>query len=77
MSTILSRVLYALHAVWRHRYLITIPMLTLPIIGLLVGLLSPKHYSSHTSLLIQETAKMNPFLEDFAISAMLKERMDG
>ncbi len=77
MSTILSRVLYALYAAWRHRYLITIPMLTLPIIGLLVGLLSPKHYSSHTSLLIQETAKMNPFLEDFAISAMLKERMDG
>lgn len=43
----------------------------------MVGQLSPKKYSSHTSMLIQETAKLNPFLEDLAVSAMLKERMSA
>lgn len=60
--------------VWRRRYTIITPILFLPIIGLLIGYTSPRHYTSHTSMLIQETAKMNPFLEDLAVSAMLKER---
>jgi polysaccharide chain length determinant protein (PEP-CTERM system associated) len=60
---------------WRQRYVIVLPILLLPLVGLLIGIISPKHYSSHTSMLIQETAKMNPFLEDMAISFMLKERM--
>jgi len=62
---------------WRRRYMIIVPIAILPIIGLCVGLGSPKQYSSHTSMLIQETAKMNPFLADFAVSSMLNERMDA
>jgi len=34
-------------------------------------------YKAHTSMLIQETAKMNPFLQDLAVSAMLKDRIEG
>lgn len=62
---------------WRRRYLIVIPVLVLPVIGLIVGAITPKNYASHTTMLIQETAKMNPFLEDLAVSSMLKERMSA
>jgi len=77
MNTLTYRFYYILAAGWRQRYVIIIPILILPFMGLLTGVLSPKNYSSHTSMLIQETAKMNPFLEDLAVSAMLKERMDA
>ncbi len=77
MNTLSYRIFHLLSAGWRHRYAIFIPILILPVMGLLAGVLSPKQYSSHTSMLIQETAKMNPFLEDLAVSAMLKERMDA
>ncbi len=77
MNGIAYRVYCILHGGWRRRYTIAIPTLIFPIIGLLVGISSPKHYKAHTSMLIQETAKMNPFLEDFAVSSMLKERVDA
>ncbi len=60
---------------WRRRYALATPVLLLPVVGLITANLSTKHYSSHTSMLIQETAQMNPFMQDFAVSAMLKERM--
>ena len=77
MSTLSYRIFVILAGGWRRRYAIVVPILVLPLIGLLIGVLSPKHYSSHTSMLIQETAKMNPFLEDLAVSAMLKDRIDA
>jgi len=60
---------------WRRRYALVTPVLILPVVGLITANLSTKQYSSHTSMLIQETAQMNPFMQDFAVSAMLKERM--
>ncbi len=62
---------------WRQRYVIVIPILFFPIVGLIIGVTANKKYKNHTSMLIQETSKMNPFLEDFAVSAMLKERKDA
>ncbi|PSW05754.1 GumC family protein [Photobacterium lipolyticum] len=64
-----------LDAAWRRRYLIVLPMLILPVVGFVIGSMAPERYQAHTSMLIQETSKMNPFLEDLAVSAMLKERM--
>ena len=75
MTHLSYRIFYILNGAWRQRYVITIPILLLPILGLIIGTLAPKRYSAHTSLLVQETAKMNPFLEDLAVSAMVKERM--
>ena len=60
---------------WRQRYIIAVPILLMPLFGALIGIMTPKQYQAHTSMLIQETSKMNPFLEDFAVSAMHKERM--
>lgn len=64
-------------ATWRRRYIILVPIFVLPVFGIVIGLTSTKQYASHSSMLIQETAKMNPFLEDLAVSAMLKERIEA
>ncbi|GMM87160.1 GumC family protein [Vibrio fortis] len=77
MNNLKTRLLQILYGAWRQRYVIVIPMLILPIVGLLVANLTPKKYESHTSMLIQETAKMNPFLEDIAVSTMLKDRINA
>ena len=74
MTGLASRFLVIFESAWRRRYAIIVPALLLPVLGGIVGHMAPKKYAAHTSMLIQETAKMNPFLEDLAISAMLKER---
>lgn len=75
--TIGQRVLIILMGAWRRRYVIAVPVLLFPIIGYIIGKTTPRYYDSHTSMLIQETAKMNPFLEDLAVSTMLKDRLDA
>ncbi len=77
MMTLTHRIYYLMGGVWRRRYVVVIPVIILPIIGGLVGVMGKQSYSTHTSMLIQETAKHNPFLEDFALSANLKDRMAG
>ncbi len=66
-----------LWAAWRRRYLICMPILIMPFLGLAVGILSPKKYETYTTILIQETAKQNPFLEDLAVATNLKSRMEA
>jgi polysaccharide chain length determinant protein (PEP-CTERM system associated) len=68
---------FILSSIWRRRYTIFMPILILPFLALLVSFISPKNYASHTSMLIQETARLNPFLEDLAVSSMLKERINS
>ncbi|WP_145997879.1 GNVR domain-containing protein [Vibrio sp. vnigr-6D03] len=77
MMTIGQRVLIILMGAWRRRYVIAVPVVLFPIIGFIIGKTTPRYYDSHTSMLIQETAKMNPFLEDLAVSTMLKDRLDA
>ncbi len=77
MSKTAYNTLVLLDNVWRKRYLIVIPILIFPFIGLIVGLVSPKQYTSHSTILVQETAKMNPSLVDYAVSSQMKERFKG
>ncbi|MGY5612708.1 GumC family protein [Vibrio brasiliensis] len=77
MNDLKLRLIVILNGAWRQRYVIVVPMLILPFIGYFVGKMAPTNYVSHTSMLIQETAKMNPFLEDIAVSTMLKERLNA
>ena len=77
MNELSYRFSLILSGAWRQRYIVAIPILIFPIIGLIIGMTANKTYQNHTSMLIQETSKMNPFLEDFAVSAMLKERKDA
>ncbi|GAL25609.1 polysaccharide biosynthesis chain length regulator SypO [Vibrio variabilis] len=60
MSDLKLRLLIIMTAAWRRRYAIVIPMLIMPIIAYAIGAMTPPKYRSHTSMLIQETAKMNP-----------------
>jgi len=62
---------------WRKRYIIIIPTLLFPIMGFAIGTVTEKKYMAYTSMLVQETSKLNPFLEDFAVSAKLKERLSA
>ena len=74
-NLILLNSLCVLAAAWRRRYLILIPFLLMPVVGGVVGFLSPKTYQTHTTILIQEAAKQNPFLKDLTVETNLKERM--
>ncbi|WP_159656474.1 GumC family protein [Vibrio atypicus] len=77
MNELKLRFIVLLNAAWRQRYVIVLPILIFPFAGYFVGKMAPANYVSHTSMLIQETAKMNPFLEDIAVSTMLKERLNA
>lgn len=77
MSELKYRIVIILCSAWRRRYMIVIPILIFPVLGFFIGKMAPTKYQSHTSMLIQETAKMNPFLEDIAVSTMLKDRLNA
>ena len=64
-----------LSAVWRRRYVVLLPALILPLLGLFVGQFAPSTYETKMTILIQEPGKLNPFLEDLAIKTNLKDRM--
>jgi len=76
-NAVMTNVANMLAAGWRRRYLIAIPILLLPMLGAVIGLLAPKKYESYTTVLIQETARQNPFLEDLAVATNLKKRMEA
>ncbi|WP_439148186.1 GumC family protein [Vibrio sp.] len=77
MNNLKLRLLVLLVAAWHQRYVIVLPIIILPFVGFGISKLAPTEYEAHTSMLIQETAKMNPFLEDIAVSTMLKDRLDA
>ncbi len=77
MSDLRENLSVLLHGAWRRRYLIVVPMLVLPVLGFIISKLLPTSYVAHTSMLVQETAKMNPFLEDLAVSTQLKDRINA
>jgi len=74
-TSIIINIHLILSAIWRHRYLIVFPAITLPIIAVFVCFISPRNWQTHTTILVQESAKMNPFLEDLSVSTDLENRM--
>ncbi len=61
-------------AAFRRRFLVVTPALVLPMLALAASLAVPKSYESSMTILIQETAKLNPFLKDLGVGANMKER---
>ena len=45
MISLSYRLYYILDGAWRRRYTIVLPILLLPLIGLLVGISTPKQYA--------------------------------
>lgn len=64
-----------LAAAWRRRYLIAVPILVMPIFGMLISIVTQQKWETHTTILIQETAKLNPFLEDLSVATNLEDRV--
>ncbi|MCW8332052.1 Wzz/FepE/Etk N-terminal domain-containing protein [Photobacterium sp. SDRW27] len=64
-----------LHAMWNHRYLILIPVLVMPLLMTAGSFVKAKRYYAQTTILVQEAAMLNPFLEDLSISMNLKDRI--
>ena len=75
MRTPLDVLALLLAAGWRRRYLIAVPVLVMPVLGLISGFLAPKTFEARTTLLVQEPAKLNPFLNDLAVGTNVKDRM--
>lgn len=66
-----------LSSLWQRRYLVAIPILVMPLIGLAVGTITPRHYTARMTLLVQDPTSHNPFLKDLSISTRIKDRMDA
>ena len=75
MKDIPSLILLVVEVAWRRRYLIVIPLLVFPVLAFAVGSVTPKKYEARATILVQETAKLNPFLNDLAVGPNLQERM--
>lgn len=75
MRTPLEVFALLLAAGWRRRYMIATPILIMPFLGMVSGFLAPKRFEARTTLLVQEPAKLNPFLNDLAVGTNVKDRM--
>ncbi|MGL6599730.1 Wzz/FepE/Etk N-terminal domain-containing protein [Aeromonas veronii] len=63
-----------LFAAWRRRYLLVIPVLVMPLVGVTVGLLTPKEYESRTTFMVPQDANQTPTLKDLITQESLKDR---
>lgn len=76
MGTIIwGNVYLFIEVIWRRRYYLMISTIIAVCIALVMSLVTPKRYDAHTSILVQESALLNPFLEDLSISFNLEYRM--
>ena len=74
-TSIIINIHLILGAIWRYRYLIIFPATALPIIAVIICSIAPRNWQTHTTILVQESAKMNPFLEDLSVSTDLENRI--
>ncbi|WP_033138441.1 GumC family protein [Aeromonas finlandensis] len=63
-----------LFAAWRRRYLILVPVLLMPMVGLGISLLSPKVYESRTTFMVPQDSNQTPTLKDLITQESLKDR---
>lgn len=79
MSSIKFEVLLykILSAIWRKKKLIIIPVIMFSLLGLVLGFFVIAKYETRTTILIQEPAKINPFLQDLSIDINLKQRFNA
>ncbi|QUM76634.1 capsule biosynthesis protein [Moritella sp. 24] len=76
MGTIIWGNIYRfIEIMWRRRYYLGVSIILTVLITTLVSVMTPKRYDAHTSVLVQESALLNPFLEDLSVSFNLEYRM--
>jgi len=74
-TSVILNIHLILAAIWRHRYLIILPAIALPVIAVIICFIAPRTWQTHTTILVQDSATMNPFLEDLSVSTDLENRM--
>lgn len=60
---------------WSFRYAIVAMLVLMPILGFGAGTVRPKQFETTMTVLIQESAKHNPFLEDLAVETRIGDRI--
>ena len=73
----ITRLYPLLYGLWLHRYLLVLPIIIMPFLMTIGGFLKTKYYYSETTILVQEAALLNPFLEDLSISMNLQHLQFG
>jgi polysaccharide chain length determinant protein (PEP-CTERM system associated) len=74
-STVRDILAKVLVIAWRRRYLFVVPLLVIPPLAIVASMAMPKVFEARMKILVQEPAKLIPFLSDFAVGQNLKERM--
>lgn len=67
----------ALYTMYERWQLIALPMIIVPIAVIGISLTSEKQYTNHATILIEESALLNPFLDELEFSFELSARMDA
>lgn len=74
----IKRIVYlSLYAVYTRAKMMLIPLILVPILVLVISSTAKKQYINHATILIEESALLNPFLDDLSFSFELKDRMDA
>ena len=72
----IKRLLYlALYAVYTRAKLFVLPLLIVPVVVIVLAATSQKQYTNHATILIEESALLNPYLDDLSFSFDLSNRM--
>jgi len=74
-TSVLVNIHLILAASWRRRYIIVTPIILFPLIAIITCLFVARSWETHTTILVQESAQMNPFLEDLSVSTDLENRI--
>ncbi|KPW04975.1 GNVR domain-containing protein [Pseudoalteromonas sp. P1-8] len=72
----IKRLIYlGLYALYTRIKLFIIPFCIVPIVVIALGLSAQKQYTNHATILIEESALLNPYLDDLSFSFQLSDRM--
>lgn len=72
----IKRLLYlTLYAVYTRAKLFVLPLLIVPFVVILLAATSQKQYTNHATILIEESALLNPYLDDLSFSFDLSNRI--
>ena len=74
---VFKRLFYIVNVAWRQRYVIVLPILIMPVFGLIIGITTPRKFETATTILVQEPSMQNPFLKDLMVETNLKKRMEA
>ena len=72
----IKRLLYlGLYALYTRIKLFIIPFCIVPLVVIVLALFAQKQYSNHATILIEESALLNPYLDDLSFSFQLSDRI--